>query len=185
MSTIRPAYSGVARALHWIVAILVLGMIPAGFVMVQEGLSRPLQNGLFIFHKNTGVLLLVLMLLRVLYRLYRTPADLPDHVPKLQRLAAGANHLALYVLLLVMPVSGYVRVRAGGFPIEVLDAWGVPALVPRSEALAEAAKSVHFYGALLVSLVVAVHLGAALYHGVVRRDGVLGRIWPPLGRARA
>lgn len=178
----QDGYSTAARLLHWLVAVLVLLMIPAGLVMVQEGLPRPVQNALFIFHKNVGLVVLAFVLARLLYRWRNPPPPLPDHVPGWQRAAAGANHLALYALLLIMPVAGYVRVRAGGFPIEALDALGAPALVPRSDALAEVAKSVHYFGALALVAVVALHLGAALYHGLVRRDGVFTRMWPPIGR---
>ena len=179
------AYSGVSRALHWIVAILVLAMIPVGLVMVQEGLSRPLQNTLFIFHKNVGVVVLLLMLARLAWRLARPAPPLPDTVPLWQKRVARATHGGLYALAVFVPVAGYTRVRAGGFPIEWLDALGVPALVPRSDALAETAKAAHYYGGLALAALVAVHVGAALYHAAVKRDGVFGRIWPPLGPARA
>jgi len=179
------AYSGVSRALHWLVAFLILATIPAGVVMVQEGLPRPLQNTLFIFHKNVGVVVLLLMLARLAWRLARPAPPLPDAMPPWKRRVARATHGGLYALALAVPVAGYTRVKAGGFPIEWLDAMGVPALVPRSDALAEAAKAAHYYGGLALAALVAVHVGAALYHARVKRDGVFGRIWPPLGPARA
>jgi len=177
-----PQYTNVARLLHWIMAILVLAMIAAGFLMVQDGLGRSLQNALFIFHKNTGVLVLALVLLRLAYRAMQPPPPLPASVPPWQARAAGASHLALYTLLVVMPVAGYIRVKAGGFPIEVLDALGVPSLVPRSEALADLAKAVHYYAGIVIAAIVIVHISAALYHGLIRRDGVFSRIWPPVVR---
>ena len=172
-------YRITARLFHWIVALLVLLMIPAGIVMIQEGIGRSLQNSLFIFHKNFGVLVLLLVLARLLYRWRRPPPPLPDAVPGWQRRIAGLNHAALYALLVLMPVAGYVRVRAGGFPIEALDALGVPAMVPRSDALAEVAKTTHYFGGLALIAVVALHIGAAIYHGALRRDGVFSRMWPP------
>lgn len=179
------AYSGISRALHWIVALLVLAMIPAGMVMVQDGLPRELQNTLFIFHKNVGVAVLLLMLARLAWRLARPAPPLPDALPLWQKRIARATHGGLYALALFVPIAGYTRVKAGGFPIESLDAMGVPALVPRSDALAEVAKMAHFYGGLALAGLVAVHVGAALYHAAVKRDGVFGRIWPPVGPARA
>ncbi len=80
-----------------------------------------------------------------------------------------------------MPLLGYIRVRAGGFPIESLDALGVPAFVPRSDALAGVAKTLHFYGAIAIGVVIAMHIGAALFHGIIRRDGIFSRMWPPFG----
>ncbi len=173
-------YDRPARAFHWLTALLVLGMIPAGLVMIQEGLPRPLQDALFIFHKNTGVLVLLLVIARLLWRAGHRPAERPA-LPVWQDRLADLNHLLLYALLLAMPLSGYVRVRAGGFPIEVLDAMNLPALVPKSKPLAEFAEATHFYAAWTLIAVVCLHLAAALYHGMVRRDGILRRMWPPVG----
>ncbi|SIO54488.1 cytochrome b561 [Rhodovulum sp. ES.010] len=170
-------YSFLSRAFHWSVALLVLLMIPAGAVMIQDGLPQPVQNTLFILHKNTGLLVLALVLLRLVWRQIAPPPPLPDRVPGWQRRVADLNHRLLYLLLVLMPVAGYVRVKAGGFPIETLDAWGVPALVPESEALATFAKSVHYYGALALGALIGLHLLAALYHGAIRRDGVVARMW--------
>lgn len=176
------SYRTPARLLHWVVALIVLLMIPAGFLMVQPDLDRGTQNALFVFHKNVGVLVLLLVLLRLAYRMVYPPPPLPTAVPGWQARIAGISHFSLYVLLFVMPLAGYIRVKAGGFPIEALDAMGVPSLVPRSDALAESAKAVHFYGAFAITGFVALHIGAAAYHGVLRRDGVFSRIWPPLKR---
>lgn len=170
-------YSLLARSLHWIVALVVLLTIPAGFVMVQEGLPRQVQNTLFIFHKNVGIVVLALVILRFLWRNLRPPPPLPESVPGWQVWIGKVNHGLLYGLLILMPVAGYVRVKAGGFPVEMLDAWGVPALVPESEALAAFAKSMHYFGAFAIGALIALHVLAALYHGLIRRDGVLARMW--------
>ena len=171
-----------ARLLHWLMAALVLATIPAGFLMVQSGLDRSLQNALFVFHKNVGVLLLLLVLARIAYRLARPPVPLPPALPAWQHRVSGLVHGALYALLVVMPLAGYVRVKAGGFPIETLDALGVPSLVPRSDALAATAKTVHYFGGLAITALILLHVAAALHHGIVRRDGVLDRMWPPVPR---
>ena len=174
-------YTRTARALHWGMAVLILSMIPVGFLMVQDGLPRAIQNSLFIFHKNVGVLLLLLAVLRIAYRLFNTPPALPAHLPHWQVRMAGISHLALYVMICAMPIAGYVRVKAGGFPIESLDALGVPSLVPRSDALAEIAKAAHFYGAWALTALVLLHIFAAAHHAIIRKDGVFSRIWPSAG----
>lgn len=184
MSATETGYRTPARLLHWTMAVIVLMMIPAGFVMVQEGIDRLLQDTLFIFHKNGGLLLLLLVVVRTAYR-WRHPAPpLPASVPAWQQRIAGASHVALYVLLFAMPVLGYVRVKAGGFPLESLDALGVPSLVPRSDALANTAKGLHLAGALAFTVLLAAHIGAALQHGLLRRDGVFTRMWPPVARRK-
>lgn len=173
------SYRTPARMIHWLMALLLLMTIPAGFIMVQEGLARPLQDTLFIFHKNIGVVLLVLAVLRLGYR-WRHPAPpLPATMPDWQKRAARASHMALYALIFAMPVLGYVRVRAGGFPVEGLDALGLPGLIPRSDSLAETAKTLHFYGAVTITTLIAIHVGAAIQHGLLRRDGIFTRMWPP------
>lgn len=174
-------YTSAQRWLHWIMALLILPMVVAGFVMVQSGLPRALQNALFIGHKNIGTLLLLLALLRLALRLKRGAPALPATIPALQRRVAEASHAALYALILLMPLSGYIRVRAGGFPIEALDRLGLPTLVPRSDTLAAAAKTVHELGGYAIAALLLAHIGAALHHGLIRRDGLWARIWPPQG----
>jgi cytochrome b561 len=176
------AYRPFARALHWTTALIVLGMIPAGIVMLQPGLDRPVQNLLFMVHKNMGVVVLLLVLVRLAYRAAYPPPPLPRSVPDWQRRVSGLTHALLYAVLLVMAVSGYVRVVAGGFPLEWWDALGVPRLVPRSDALAGAAKTVHWAAHYAIIALVILHVGAALYHALIKRDGILGRMWPALGR---
>lgn len=180
MATRAKKYRVSARLIHWTMGILVLLMIPVGFLMVRDGLGRSLQNTLFISHKNIGVLLLILIFVRLIYRWRNPPVLVPVALPKVQELAAHLTHLGLYAMLLIMPIAGYVRVRAGGFPIETLDLLGLPSLVPRSEALAEASKAVHYYGSYVICVLVLMHVGAAVFHGVVRQDGIFSRMWPPV-----
>ena len=180
----KPAtgYRTPARLFHWLSAAIVLLLIPVGWLMIQDGLPRPLQNTLFIAHKNAGVLVLLVILARLFYRWRNPPVLAHVDLPPLQELAAKLTHFGLYAMLLIMPIAGYVRVRAGGFPIESLDALGIPALVPRSEALAEFAKMIHFYGSYAIAGLAAAHIGAALFHGLIKRDGIFTRMWPPVSK---
>ena len=124
------------------------------------------------------MLLLLLVLARLAYWLWNPPPPLPAHVAGWQRHVSGVTHAALYALLLVMAVSGYIRVAAGGFPIEMLDALGIPRLAPRSDTLANTAKAVHFWVRFPLGALIVLHVGAALMHLLVKRDGVFGRMWP-------
>jgi cytochrome b561 len=172
-------YRTSARVLHWLTALLVLSTIPVGGIMTQEGLARPLQDTLYIYHKNVGVLILLVVLARLSLRAVSPPPPLPVSMPEGQRRAAAVSHVMLYVLLLVMAVSGYVRVRAGGFPVEALDAVGLPTLVPRSEGLEDTAQAIHATTRFVLIGFILLHVSAAAYHAFVRRDGVFGRMWPP------
>lgn len=171
-------YAAPARWLHWSMALLVVPMLVAGGLMVQDWISRPVQNSLFLFHKNVGVLLIILIAVRLFVRWRNPPPPEPDHLPAWQAKIASVTHVLLYVLLIVMPLAGYIRVRAGGFPIEALDALSLPALVPRSDELAQLAKMVHFYGGRLMLLLVLMHIGAALFHAIIKKDGIFARMWP-------
>ena len=174
-------YAPFTRLLHWVVAVMVLATFPVGVIMLTEGLARPTQDLLFILHKNGGVIILFLVLLRLVWRVFSPAPPMPATMPPLQARLARAAHWALYTLLLVMTISGYVRVRAGGFPIEMLDAMGMPAFVPRSDTLAETAKLVHANARFALALLIVGHIGAGLHH-LLRKDGVFARIWPPLGK---
>jgi cytochrome b561 len=176
-------YSATARLLHWIMAVLILSMLPVGFLMVQTGLARAVQDALFIYHKNIGVAVLLLAFARLLWRWRHPGPDLPASLPAWQARVAGFSHGLLYVLMIAMPLMGYIRVRAGGFPIEMLDRMGLPTLVPRSDALAEVAKAAHYYGGIALAILLVLHIGAALHHALILRDGVWERM-APRSRAR-
>ena len=177
-------YGNTSRLFHWGTVLLVLVMIPTGLVMTQE-IPRPVQDALFIVHKGLGPFVLALVLARLAWRLAVPPEPLPAEIPAAQRWAAAAVHTGLYLLLIVMGVSGYVRVTAGGYPIESLRALGIPPLLGKDEALADTAKAIHAAAKSGLIALILLHVGAAAFHGLVRRDGVVGRMWPPLRRQTA
>lgn len=172
-------YGTTARIVHWIMAVLVILMIIAGLVMTAD-VNRPLQDALFIFHKSTGAILLLLIAFRIVWRLSHPAPPLPVSVPPIQQFAAHATHFGLYFFLVVMVLSGYVRVTTGGFPIELLNALGIPPFLPKAEKVAEVAKGIHAVAKNVLILLILMHVGAAAFHGLVRRDGVFSRMWPPV-----
>jgi cytochrome b561 len=174
-------YSAGARLFHWLVVLLLVVQIPAGIAMIAPGLEQTTIDALFILHKGLGVVLLIVVLLRVLWRLTHPAPPMPESIPALERRIASATHTFLYLLLLVVAVSGYVHVIGGGYPIEWLDRMGVPPLLPRMPEVAAWASLVHRFGSILLVAVVAVHVAEVMRHHLVVRDGVLSRMWPPLG----
>lgn len=164
--------------LHWLIAVPILLMIPTGLMMTRDDLPRETRDILFLFHKNAGTILLVAIAARVLHRIRTRPPALPPSMPALQRHAARISHLGLYLLMIVLPVSGFLRVRAGGFPIEMLGLSGAGRLIPRSDALADLASQVHGLAGRALIVLLALHLTAAAYHGLILRDGVMRRILP-------
>jgi cytochrome b561 len=173
-------YGNVARGFHWLTVLLVLIMIPAGLIMTQD-LPKTIQDPLFILHKGLGPFVLLVVALRLVWRAFNPPPPLPATLPAPQRLASEVVHWGLYALLLAMGVSGYVRVTTGGFPIESLNALGIPPLLAKNEPVAAIAEAIHAACAFGLIALIAVHVGAAAFHGLVKRDGVFSRMWPPYG----
>ncbi|MFG0499093.1 cytochrome b [Pseudomonas sp. YQ_13] len=167
-----------ARLLHWLMAVLILAMLLIGVSMVADlSLRHPVLISL---HKATGLALLVLVVLRIAVRLAVPHPPLPNDLPKLQRWAAGASHLLLYGLMLGMPLLGWAMLSAGDYPRPL----GLPAITPHNLQLYAVLRQAHGWAGYLLFATVLVHVGAALMHAWVRRDGVLRSMWPgPLRRS--
>ncbi|WP_288501269.1 cytochrome b [uncultured Pseudomonas sp.] len=162
----------VARVLHWSMAILILAMLFIGVSMVTDlSVRHPVLVSL---HKSTGLALLVLVIARIILRLSIPHPPLPQDLPAVQRLAAGASHLLLYGLMLAMPLLGWAMLSAGGYP-RPLD---LPAIAPHDVQLYAVLRQAHGWAGYLLFATVLVHVGAALMHAWVRRDGVLRSMWP-------
>lgn len=170
-------YGSLARILHWTTVLAVMVMIPVGMAMTSEGFEA-IGDQLYIVHKNLGVLILLLIAVRLAWRLTHPPTPLPDSVPPLQRRIAGTTHALLYALLLIMPVTGYIRTVGGDFPIELLNALGVPPLVPVMEETAKIVSVIHKFSAYALLALITAHVTAALHHALIDRDGIFSRIWP-------
>jgi cytochrome b561 len=172
-------YAAISRALHWLTVLLVLTTIPAGQIMIQKGLSRPLQDALFTYHKNIGPLIFLVVVLRLIFRaIYKAP-PLPASVPPLQAKIAETVHGLIYVFLIVQTVSGYIRIQAGAFPLEIWDHF-LPHPFGKIPWLETAAMAVHYWSRFVLVLLLLAHIGAATMHGLFKRDGVFSRMWPPL-----
>ncbi len=170
-----PAYTGTARALHWITAILVLVVIPAGLIMTN---AQPgaLQDFLFHIHRSIGATLIPIVLFRLYYRLTHPPLPLPADIPALQRFAAETTHWLLYILLAVQPVIGWIATSAYRAPILVFWTFQLPPIWPEDRDFSELLFVVHRWIGIALALLLCMHIGAALFHYFVRKDGVLQRM---------
>ena len=173
----RPTtYPPLARTLHWVTAVCVVTAICLGIAMLQAP-SGPVQNTLFDLHRSFGALILVLAVARWANRLGGgTPPTYPVE-PRWQRLAARGVHDLLYLLLLVLPLLGWLGTSAYGAPITVFWLFELPPLVGKDEGLAEKILPVHATLGLVMAGLVVLHVAAALHHHFVRRDRVLLRMW--------
>lgn len=177
----RPTgYSGGQKLLHWVIAIIVLVQIPAGIYMVGRGAATnfdALTNELYTVHKSVGMLILLLMIWRIGLRLARgTPAPVATLTP-IQRIGSEAVHGLIYVMLLVVPLLGWAAISA--YPARgLLFGLNAPAILGENTKLAETLFQVHKLGAIALAGLIAMHVGAALFHRLVLRDGVLRRMLP-------
>jgi cytochrome b561 len=169
------AYSITARTLHWITAALVLFMLPLGVAIANE-VGGPYKDALYNLHRSIGALIIPLVILRLGYRLTHPPLPLPDDIPPLQQFAAHATHWGLYALLIVQPIVGWVATSAYRAPIMVFGLFELPPIWPEDRALSERLFVVHELIAAAIAVLAAAHIGAALYHHFVRKDGVLMRM---------
>ncbi len=169
-------YTGTAIALHWLLALALLGSFAVGLTMTDLPIS-PQRLKLHNWHKWAGVCILALSALRLLWRLtHRPPADVA--MPAWQQRAAHATHVALYLLFFATPLAGWAYSSAAGFQIVVFGVLPLPDFVSPSKELAEAIKPLHKILAFTMAALVLVHVGAALKHHFVDRDGLLDRMRP-------
>lgn len=176
-------YGAAARHMHWITAAAVIVMVPAGLAMTYRGDTLNIwdatTNAMYSAHKLFGFLVLWLVAGRLAYRLLRgAPPDEPTLTP-LQKAGSHLVHCLLYGLLLVVPLLGWIGVSL--YPsLTVFGLFDLPALTAPNQQRAEAVLEIHGKLAIAMALLACAHIGAALYHHFIRRDGVLRRMLPGL-----
>lgn len=178
-------YSATARRFHWIVVGLIAMQVPVGVYMVYRGATLNiwdgLTNGLYSMHKLIGMVLLLVVVMRLGYRVvHGAPADEPT-IETWHKVASALNHWGIYVMLLVVPALGWLGVSY--YP--ALDIFGIiklPGLVAANQKTAELVFQYHGYAAFALIALVAIHVAAALYHHFIRGDNVLARMIPGLLR---
>jgi cytochrome b561 len=177
-------YAPVQKWLHWIIAFLVLMMIPVGKIMswrAEAGNFDALTNQLYSGHKMFGFVVLWLMAARIAFKLGKGAPPPVATLTPMERRASSAVHHLLYMLLFLVPLFGWAGVSAYGAR-EMFGLFSLPEILPRNEGLAKILLRIHGVLAMgLVALVLA-HIGAAMMHGVIKQDGVMNRMigWWPL-----
>jgi cytochrome b561 len=175
MTVPAQTYSLTARTLHWITATLVLINLPLGLVIANIW-DGPLKDWLYDLHRSIGATVIPVILLRFLYRLTHRPPPLPADMPPVQQLAAHATHWLLYGLLIVQPFLGWIGTSAFPAQIVVFGLFQLPSIWPEDRAFSDLILTVHAFVALAIACLVVGHIGAALYHHYVRKDGILARM---------
>lgn len=179
MSSHPTQYDSVAKGLHWLMAVLIIGLWCVGLTM-EEMPKGDLRSQIIGLHKAFGVVVLALVVVRLAWRASHAAPELPAAMPSLERLGAKLGHLALYGLMIALPVDGILMSQAGGRAVNVFGLV-LPTLVEKNEEMK------HFYGeghelmAWILAVVLVVHVAAALRHHIVLKDDVLRRMLPERG----
>ncbi len=169
------SYTVVARLLHWLMALALIGMVILGYTMKTLPLS-PLKLQVYSWHKWIGITLLALVIIRLAWRLLNRPPALPASMSTLTRGLAHAGHAALYAVMVAIPLSGWLMSSAKGFQTVWFGVLPLPDLVAKNKPLGEALVQVHIILNYVLIALVALHILAALKHHFIDRDGLLRRI---------
>jgi cytochrome b561 len=173
----RLSYGLSLRSLHWLIAAIILLAIALGVIAIE--LPRgPLRGDVLTLHKSLGVTAFVLLIPRLIVRwIEKAPAYVPP-LGALTHAASSLVHLALYALMILLPLTGYLHSEAGNHGFYWFWLFPTPNFVAPDEALEHATGTAHYFLALLVGAALIAHIGAACWHAWVRKDSVLTRMWP-------
>ena len=169
-------FTGLQRALHWLMAACILAMFFIGVGMVSS--IAPKYLPLIAIHKSLGAVILILALIRLAVRWRYGAPPFPSSLPVPMKLAAELSHYILYTLMIAMPLIGWGMLSAANYPIVLFGGVHLPMILPQSDSLHTELWSAHFYLAFLFFAIVLLHLAAALFHVLVRRDGVFETMAP-------
>lgn len=177
-------YAWAQRAIHWLIAVMIVGLFIAGTVMHGIGFGPEVskedaafRDFLYGAHKTSGFTLLILVALRLGMRLVFGAPPIPEHLPALQAFVAKAAHIGLYALMIATPLLGWLAVSAGGFgTLSPIIEMSLPPLIAKGSMSYELLFEWHELAATALVALAAVHALGGLYH-LLRGDGVFGRMW--------
>lgn len=175
-------YTATAIALHWLMAVAIIGLFALGLYMHDLPLS-PWKLRVYSWHKWAGVTIFGLAVARLAWRLYMRPPQLPRHMGRAERIIAHSGHGLLYLLMFSIPLSGWLMSSAKGFQTVLFGILPIPDLLAKNKELGDILQTVHWGLNMLLAAIVAGHIAAALKHHFVDRDDVLTRMLPGSGKS--
>ena len=176
MTTDRHRFTPTQRVLHWLMAVCILAMLFIGVGMVST--VTPKYLTLVSIHKPLGIAILILAMLRLVVRLRSGTPPLPADLPAPMKLGADLSHYALYTLMIAMPLLGWGMLSAAAYPIHLFGGVGLPPILPQSDSLHTILWNAHRSLAYVFFAVILLHIAAALFHALIRRDGVFEAMAP-------
>ena len=170
-------YGWMAQVLHWSMALLIIFLLALGLYMVPLPLNA-LKLKLYGWHKEWGIVVLMLVVFRLLWRLSTFQPPYPSHMPTWQKWAASSVHFAFYLLMIAMPLSGWLLSSASGLPVSFFGWFVLPDLISGNEQSRYLLTEVHKWLGYAFIAAICGHVGAALQHHFIDKDDILRRMLP-------
>lgn len=170
-------YGEVAVFFHWIIAILIIGLLSLGLYMASLSTS-PFQLKLFGWHKEWGLVVLALAFMRILWRFNNVTPLMSSHLPNWQKLAANSMHWALYIFMFAMPLTGWLMSSAAGFPPSFFGLFTLPNLIAPNKILDSLFGEIHEYLGYALIAAIVIHIAATVQHYLFYKENILRRILP-------
>ena len=165
------SYPAAAKIMHWLSAVLIICMLFLGVTMIQS--LAPWHTSAIKLHQSFGVLILLLVSVRLMNRFFFTAPALPADISRAQHLAAKSTQILLYVLMIALPISGWLMRNAAGLPVSFFGLFELPLLINAGLELYGFYRELHALIAWSLFGVIVLHISAALHHGFIREDSVL------------
>ncbi len=174
----KTQYGSVAKWLHWLIGLGIIGLLFVGFFMDDIQKGSDLRGLVYNAHKVTGVTILALVCLRFIWKLINKKPELPNKPSLLESFAEHTVQWCFYLVMFAMPLSGWAMATAAGYYPHVFGMKLMMPFIEKSKSLAECASQVHEFVAWSIVVLLVLHIGAALVHPIIKKDNVLTRMMP-------
>ncbi|NQY44162.1 MAG: cytochrome b [Legionellales bacterium] len=173
----KNSYGSLSKFFHWVCALMVIILLVVGFVM--DNFSDLFRATAYNLHKSNGIVLMVIMLMRAIWMLANPKPAMPNDTPKWEIMAASLTHYAFYILLIIMPLSGWLMSCAYGYPPKFFGMFSLPLPgITKNIALAKSMQTIHLLVAKILVALISIHIIAALKHHFIHKDALLLRMLP-------
>jgi len=183
-------YGDTAVIFHWLIAVFIIGLLTVGKYMTGLAENDPIRFELTQWHKSFGIIVLLLSILRVIWRFFHKPVLDPEDIPIWQQRVASLVHILLYALMFALPVTGWIMVSTSPLNIDTVLFGVIPwphlplSELPDKEAISTAFHHYHHYASMALIFLLLAHIGAALKHHFIDKDGILQRMIPQIKDSR-
>ncbi len=169
-------YGLIAKTLHWVIAILIIGLIWLGWYMVDLTYFDRWYNTSLSTHRSLGLLVFALAVLMLAWRVYSRPPPLVSSIPGWEKVIARSTHVLLYIMMLAIPLSGYLISTSAGKHVSLFGWFEIPPIMQVDETLRDRAIAVHYYLAYGSCFLLGLHVLGALKHEFISRDRTLRKM---------